>query len=307
MAGEGRPPTPLLYEARGSREWSRFGHDTGEAVRTHNDSDISTAKLTPPVRLMTRIHALLLHAPGSLLDLLLPPQCICCDALVEVQGQLCAACFGHTDFITEPYCTRCGVPFAAADQGGTSGDVAALCPSCLVSPPLFGRARAALRYNAQGRQLILPLKHADRPELATMLAPHMARAGAALLHHADLLVPVPLHRRRLFHRRYNQAALLATAVARVAGVPALLDALVRRRATASLDTKSPAERAAVVRDAFAVRPARAGLLAGRAIVLIDDVMTSGATANACAATLLADGAQSVDVLLAARVPDPRLN
>ncbi len=124
------------------------------------------------------------------------------------------------------------------------------------APPLFGLARAALRYDAQARKLILPLKHADRPELAEMLAPHMARAGAALLRHADLLVPVPLHRLRLFHRRYNQAALLAQPIARIAGVSALLDALVRPRATVSLDTKSPAERAAVVQEAFAVRPGR---------------------------------------------------
>lgn len=252
---------------------------------------------------MIQLSTLSLTIGRFALDMLLPPQCICCDAAVNTQGQLCADCFRRTDFLTGQCCARCGVPFGAAAQG----DAAALCPSCLGAPPRFGRARGALRYDAQARQLILPLKHADRPELAAMLAPHMARAGAALLRDADLLVPVPLHRRRLFHRRYNQAALLAAAIARIAGVPALLDALVRRHATASLDTKSPAERAAVVRDAFAIRPARAGMLAGRAVVLIDDVMTSGATANACAATLLAGGARSVDVLLAARVPDPRLN
>ncbi|HVC59508.1 MAG TPA: ComF family protein [Acetobacteraceae bacterium] len=251
---------------------------------------------------MTQFRSLLLHVPGRLLNLLLPPQCVCCDAVVGVQGQLCGACFRHTDFITEPCCVRCGVPFAAAAQGGA----AVLCPSCLASPPLFARARAALRYDAQGRQLILPLKHADRPELAAVLGPHMARAGAALLRQADLLVPVPLHRRRLFRRRYNQAALLAAAVARTSGVPTLRDALIRHRATVSLGEKSAAERAAAVRDAFAVRPVRAALLAGQRIVLIDDVMTSGATANACTAALLAGGARSVDVLVAARVPDPRL-
>jgi ComF family protein len=252
---------------------------------------------------MTPIPHLLVRAPRDLLDLLLPPQCICCDAPVEAQGQLCASCFSLTDFITEPCCACCGVPFAAAAQG----DAAAHCPACLESPPLFGRARAALRYDAQGRKLILPLKHADRPELAAMLAPRMVRAGDALLRQADLLVPVPLHRLRLFRRRYNQAALLASAIARIAAVPAMLDALVRCRVTASLDTKSAAERAAVVRDAFAIRPIRAGLLAGRSVVLIDDVMTSGATANACAAVLLAGGVRCVDVLVAARVPDPRLN
>jgi ComF family protein len=250
----------------------------------------------------------LFHAAGGLLDLLLPPLCFCCEAPVEAQGRLCAACFRQTNFITEPCCARCGVPFAAAAPGVAALGVAPLggvCPSCLDAPPLFGRARAALRYDVRGRQLILPLKHADRPEVAAMLAPHMARAGAALLRQADLLVPVPLHRQRLFQRRYNQAALLARAITRRTGVPALLDVLIRHRATESLGEKSAAERAATVADAFALRPARAGLLGGRSVVLIDDVMTSGATANACTATLLAGGARSVDVLVAARVPDPR--
>lgn len=255
---------------------------------------------------MAQVQAVLLHATGGLLDMLLPSLCVCCDAPVEAQGRLCAACFRRTNFITEPCCARCGVPFAAATQGGEAGNAGPVCQACLESPPLFGRARGALRYDAQGRRLILPLKHADRPELAAVLAPHMARAGAALLRQADVLVPVPLHRRRLYQRRYNQAALLAAAIGRIAGVPALLDALVRHHATAPLGEKSAAERAVAVSDAFAVRPTRAGLLAGRAVVLIDDVMTSGATANSCTATLLAGGARCVDVLVAARVPDPRL-
>lgn len=246
--------------------------------------------------------AMLFRTGRGVLDLLLPPQCVCCDARVETDGQLCAACFRHTAFITEPCCTRCGVPFASAGQALAGG----ICPSCQAAPPLYGQAHAALRYDAQGRKLVLPLKHADRPELAAVLGPHMVRAGTALLRHADLLVPVPLHRRRLFLRRYNQAALLASAVSRLSGVPAVGDLLVRHRATASLGHKSPAERVDAVRDAFAVRPGRAALLAGRTVVLIDDVMTSGATANACAAVLLSGGARRVDVLVAARVPDPAL-
>jgi ComF family protein len=237
------------------------------------------------------------------LDLLLPPQCVACDAEVDAPGLLCADCFRQTGFITEPYCARCGVPFSSAALGGTDQ----LCPSCQASPPVFHRARAALRYDAQGRRLILPFKHADRQELASTLAPHMARAGAALLREADVLVPVPLHRARLFHRRYNQAALLAKAVGRIAELPCLPDALLRHRATESLGEKSAAERATEVADAFAVRPSRATQLAGKHVLLVDDVMTSGATANACATTLLAAGATSVDVLVAARVPDPRLN
>jgi ComF family protein len=239
----------------------------------------------------------------ALLDVLLPPQCVTCDTFVAEPGLLCAECFRQTGFITEPMCARCGVPFAAAALGGPDR----LCPSCRVDPPVFDRARAALRYDEQGRRLILPLKHADRTELAMTLAPHMARAGADLLREADMLVPVPLHRSRLFHRRYNQAALLVQAVGRIAGRPWLLDALVRRRATASLGEKSATERAVEVAEAFAVEPSRMPRIAGMRVLLVDDVMTSGATANACAKALLAGGVRSVDVLVAARVPDPRLN
>jgi ComF family protein len=233
----------------------------------------------------------------------LPPHCVSCGEPVTIQGQLCLDCFRLTGFITEPCCVRCGVPFASAAQGGPDQ----LCPSCRDAPPAFDRARAALRYDAQARRLLLPFKHADRTEIARTLVPHMARAGAALLRQADMLVPVPLHRRRLFLRRYNQAALLARSLAHVARKPVLPDALVRTRATVSLGAKSAAERAGEVAGAFAVRASRVARLAGRRVLLIDDVMTSGATANACALVLKQAGASGVDVLVAARVPDPRLS
>jgi predicted amidophosphoribosyltransferase len=173
---------------------------------------------------------------------------------------------------------------------------------------MFRQARAALRYDEQGRRLILPLKHGDRVELAGILAPMMVRAGSGLLSHgAEVLVPVPLHRRKLFHRKYNQAAVLAFAVGRLAGRSVFPDALVRTRRTAPLDEKSPEERVREVAGSFLVRPSRLGRIAGRTVLLVDDVMTSGATANACAAALLDAGALAVDVLVAARVPDPRLN
>ena len=237
-----------------------------------------------------------------LLDAILPPRCVACGTIVDRQGHLCPDCFRQTGFITEPFCAACGVPFPSAAVGGLDR----LCPGCRVNRPVFGRARAALRYDAQGRRLILPFKHADRTEISTTLAPYMARAGAALLAECDLLVPVPLHRSRLFRRHYNQAALLARAVGRIAGRVCLPDALQRLRATASLGERSAAERAAEVANAFAVRPARAARLVGRRVVLVDDVMTSGATANACATALREAGATAVDVLVAARVPDPRL-
>jgi len=236
------------------------------------------------------------------LDLLVPPHCPTCDQEVSVQGLFCAACFARTGFVTDPVCTVCGVMFAHAAQGGTER----LCPGCRAALPAFSRARAAFRYDAQARRMILPFKHADRTELAGVLARHMARAGAALLAQADLLVPVPLHRKRLFQRRYNQAALLARALSRSSKVPVLPDALARQRATPPLGARSAAERAATVDGAFAVRRARAARLAGRRVLLIDDVMTSGATANACALALLDAGAADVTVLVTARVADPRL-
>ncbi|HEY8288426.1 MAG TPA: double zinc ribbon domain-containing protein, partial [Acetobacteraceae bacterium] len=178
----------------------------------------------------------------GLLDVVLPPQCVCCDARVIGQGQLCANCFGRLNFITAPYCLRCGVPFPARGQGGPDG----LCPGCRDNPPLFAQARAALRYDAQGRRLILPFKHGGRTELAESLGAHMARAGRDLMADAAVLVPVPLHRRRLFQRKYNQAALLAHVLGRLSGVPVLPDALVRIRPTPSLDDRSAAERAEIV-------------------------------------------------------------
>lgn len=163
-----------------------------------------------------------------------------------------------------------------------------------------------MRYDDHARRLILPFKHGDRTEIATILAGMMVRAGNGLLDQAGVLVPVPLHRRRLFYRKYNQAAILACAIARLAGKPVMPDGLQRIRRTAPLDAKNPAERAAEVTGSVRVRPSRLTGIRGRAVLLIDDVMTSGATANACAAALLAAGATAVDVLVAARVPDPRL-
>lgn len=256
----------------------------------------------PRTGLLARLHAGARFAGRGVLDVLLPPNCATCDQWVQKPGQLCADCFRRTGFVSEPCCLRCGVPFPMAALGGAG----LLCPACTLLPPVFGQARAALRYDPQSRRLILPLKHADRTDLVAALAPQMARAGAKLLDRADLLVPVPLHRRRLFQRRYNQAALLARAVAVLANLPVLPDALVRLRATASLGDKSAEARAAEVQRAFAVRPSRLARIIGARVLLIDDVMTSGATANECAAALLRAGAEAVDVLVAARVPDPRL-
>jgi ComF family protein len=245
---------------------------------------------------------LLARLGGGLLDALLPPHCLTCEAAVERQGTQCGACFRQLARLTAPFCARCGVPFLHAGQAGPGG----LCPACLARPPAYGMARAALRYDAGAQRLVLPFKHGDRTDLAGPLAEKMAQAGAALLEGCDLIVPVPLHWRRLLSRRYNQAALLAQRLAAMGRKPCIPDLLRRSRATPPLGDLGAAQRAALLSGAFRLTPRGARRVAGRRVLLVDDVMTSGATAEACAVVLLAAGAAAVDVLAAARVPDPRL-
>jgi ComF family protein len=231
-------------------------------------------------------------------DALLPPLCLSCGGLVGDPGTLCPACWSQIAFLAPPFCAACGHPFEF--DPGDGGH----CGACLQERPRYRRARAVFRYDDATRGLILRFKHSDRIEGVPAFARWMARAGADLLADADLLVPVPLHRWRLLARRYNQAALLAVALGRLTGRRAAPDLLVRRRRTKPQGLLGREAREANVKGAIAVREAKRGLIAGRTVLLVDDVMTTGATAGECARALLQAGAAHVDLLTLGRVVMP---
>lgn len=237
----------------------------------------------------------LLAAARAAMDMVLPPRCPGCGEIVDGDGRFCLGCWTSLRFITPPLCNSCGDPFETAQPDGS------LCGKCLATPPRWS-ARAAFAYEGAAREAVLKLKHGDQPHLARSMAAAMMRAGSGMLARSGaLVIPVPLHRWRLWQRGYNQAAELARAVARGTGVELLVDGLVRHRATLPSGGLNPSERRANVRAAFRVPPAKRSCLQGRAIILVDDVLTSGATADACARILLRAGAVSVDLLALTRV------
>jgi len=238
------------------------------------------------------------RAAAPLADVLLPHRCLGCGGIVEAAGVLCPACWDELEQIGPPCCEACGLPFEYDAGEG------ALCGACTRQPPPFARARAPLLYTEASRRLILSFKHGDRTEAAAAFAGWMIRAGGELINEAEAIVPVPLHWSRLFARRYNQAALLAQAIGRRTGIEVLPDTLVRRRRTPSQGYLSRKARRRNVAGAFAVPPKRAEQVAGRRVLLVDDVMTTGATAAVCAGVLRRAEAVSVDVLTLARVPAP---
>jgi ComF family protein len=229
------------------------------------------------------------------LDAALPPLCASCRTPLADPGGLCPACWSRVSFIAPPYCQRLGIPFTYDPGPGI------LSMEAIADPPAYGRARAAVRYDDIARDLVHRLKYGDRLDLATSMGRWMARAGRELLGDADALVPVPLHWRRLWGRRFNQAAALAKVVAADAGVPLLTAALRRARATSQQVGLSRSARAVNVQGAFVVSQPGKAEIQGKRLVLVDDVLTSGATVDACTRVLLRAGARNVDVLVFARV------
>jgi ComF family protein len=241
-------------------------------------------------------HSAWRHTARLALDIALPTLCVACREPVDGEG-VCASCWAKLSFIAPPYCPRLGIPFVY-DPGPDL-----LSMEAIASPPAYARARAAVRYDDVARTLVHALKYQDRTDLAPAMGRWMARAGRELLREADALIPVPLHWRRGWSRRYNQSGALARVIERQSGVKLASEALRRVRRTEQQIGLSRSQRATNVQGAFKVAPERAADIQGRRLILIDDVLTSGATVDACARALLRAKASSVDVLVFARVVD----
>ncbi|MCA3554994.1 ComF family protein [Aestuariivirga sp.] len=231
-------------------------------------------------------------------DLVTPSLCLSCGTPVGEAASLCVVCWGRLKLLEEPVCDALGTPFAY-DQGE-----GALSGAALSDPPAWDRARAAVLFEEEAAKLVHALKYRDRPEAGLLMARMMARAGRRLLAQADVILPVPLHVFRLWLRRFNQSALLAQRISRLSGTPWRHDVLIRARSTRAQVGLDQGARRRNVRNAFTVRPGRLAEVAGRSVLLVDDVRTTGATAEACALALKKAGAARVELLTFALVQFP---
>jgi len=230
------------------------------------------------------------------LHLIYPPQCLTCDARVTTDFGLCGACWRETPFIAGLVCDHCGVPLPGEDSGKPE-----YCDDCLTLARPWSQGRAALLYKDNARRIVLALKHGDRLDLARPASQWLHRAAVPMLQPGMIVAPIPLHWLRLIKRRYNQSALLSAAVAKLAGLDHCPDLLIRRRHTGSQEGRSRDARFANMLDALALHPRRTNRVEGRHVLLVDDVMTSGATFAAAAEACLAGGAKRISVLALARV------
>ncbi len=250
------------------------------------------------VRVERSIRQLTNDAARAIADFILPPKCQLCQDDVERQGGLCACCWGKLEFLERPRCPRTGMPFPY-DPGSEVESAAAL-----VSPPTWNRAVAAVAFDDVSRDLVHALKYRDRHEAACVMTTLMLRAGRELVEDAHMLIPVPLHRGRLWSRRYNQSAILASRLAKLCGLPFASNLLIRTKATRPQVGLSQSERRRNLRNAFAVSSSGELELSGRRIILVDDVLTTGSTAEACTNALYKSGVEQVDVLVFALVIRP---
>ena len=232
----------------------------------------------------------------AVLGAVYPPQCITCNTLVATDFGLCGECWRDTPFISGLVCDKCGSPVA-----GDATDETPVCDDCLRTARPWSRGRAAMLYRDNARRMVLALKHGDRMELARPAGQWLMRAAQPLLVPGMVAIPVPLHWWRLFGRSYNQSALLSASLARLARIEHCPDALIRKRNTGSQEGRNRDDRFQNVTQAFSIHPRRRDRILDRPVLLVDDVMTSGATLAAAAEACLAAGAREVSVLSLARV------
>jgi len=256
--------------------------------------EVSGRRRTPlgqSMRRMARRGAL------AIADTIVPPACLLCRQRLGSYDALCAGCWSQVNFIRPPLCSRLGIPMPF-DPGGMIVSGAAL-----KDPPIYDRARAVARFDSVMRHLIHSFKYGGRHDARRLFGRWLQEAGAELLHDADIIIPVPLHRWRLIHRRFNQAAMLALEVSRACGIPCALNMLERSRATRSQVGLTQPERRRNLSGAFQVSARGREGERGRNVVLMDDVITTGSTVSACARVLKRAGAARVDVLALALVTD----
>lgn len=295
MTIEACNPIGMRYDGDMSEMWQPVGAE-GAVVMAGDAEAPPSPTLSARLVLMGVFAARGLgFAVRAALDVLVPPTCASCHGPVAADGGVCGSCFAHISWIEAPVCARLGLPFAYDIGPG------ALSARAIAEPPPFERARSAAVYAGRARELVHAFKFGDRPELAALLAGPMVRAGHELVGAVDVVVPVPLDRWRLLGRRYNQASLLAAAVARRIGRPHEPMVLKRLRRTRSQVGLSGPARADNVRGVFALEPRLKARVAGKRVLLIDDVITTGATVAAATRALKRGGAASVDVLSFARV------
>lgn len=234
---------------------------------------------------------------NAFVNLLLPIRCVSCGVIVDGNGGICPACFAKIHFISAPYCSLCGMPFEYAEQGFETSENALICGRCIENPPFYSKAMSAIKYNENSRSLLLSFKYFDRTDLAETFSKWMISAGEDVIKKSDIIIPVPMHKTRMLIRKYNQAALLANKISIKTNIPTVHNILVRNKKTAP-QKQGREKRALNVKGAFKVL--NPDIITDKSVLLIDDVITSGATINECATTLKKNGAKDVFALSLAR-------